>query len=54
MFVSWLNTASFCFESLNSSLDPLKQTIILFIYVLFNFKILCNMKLKILTEKDKK
>ena len=54
MFVSGLNTASFCFESLNSSLDPFKKTIILFIYVFFTFKILWNMKLKLLTAKDKK
>ena len=54
MFVSGLNTASFCFESLNSSLDPFKKTIILFIYVFFNFKILWNIKLKLLTAKDKK
>ena len=54
MFVSGLNTASFCFESLNSSLDPFKKTIILFIYVFFTFKILWNIKLKLLTAKDKK
>ena len=57
MFVSGLNTASFCFESLNSSLDPLKKTIILFMYVFYTFhtfKILWNMKLKLLTAKDKK
>ena len=54
MFVSGLNTVSFCFESLNSSLDPLKKTIILFIYVFFTFKMLWNMKLKLLTAKDKK
>ena len=54
MFVSGLNTASFCFELLNSSLDPFKKTIILFIYVFFTFKILWNMKLKLLTAKDKK
>ena len=55
MFVSGLNTANFCFESLNSSsLDPFKKTIILFIYVFFTFKILWNMKLKLLTAKDKK
>ena len=54
MFVSGLNTASFCFESLNSSLDPFKKTIILFIYVFFNFKILWNIKLKLLIAKDKK
>ena len=55
MFVSGLNTASFCFESLNASLDPFRKTIILFIYVLFfTFKILWNMKLKLLTAKDKK
>ena len=54
MFVSELNTASFCFESLNASLDPFKTTIILFIYVFFTFKILWNIKLKLLTAKDKK
>ena len=54
MFLSGLNTASFCFESLNSSLDPLKKTIILFIYAFFTFKILWNMKLKLSTAKDKK
>ena len=54
MFVSGLNTASFYFESLNSSLDPFKKTITLFIYVFFNFKILWNIKLKLLTAKDKK
>ena len=54
MFVSGLNTASFCFESLTASLDPFKKTIILFIYVFFTFKILWNMKLKLLTAKDKK
>ena len=54
MFVSGLNTASFCFESLNASLDPFKKTIILFIYVFFTFKISWNMKLKLLTAKDKK
>ena len=54
MFVSGLNTASFCFESLNSSLDPFKKTIILFIYVFFTFKILWNIKLKLLIAKDKK
>ena len=54
MFVSGLNTASFCFESLNASLGPFKKTIILFIYVFFTFKILWNMKLKLSTAKDKK
>ena len=54
MFLSGLNTASFCFESLNASLDPFKKTIILFIYVFFTFKILWNIKLKLLTAKDKK
>ena len=54
MFVSGLNTASFFFESLNLSLDPFKKTIILFIYVFFTFKILWNIKLKLLTAKDKK
>ena len=54
MFVSGLNTASLCFESLNSSLDPFKKTIILFIYVFFTFKMLRNIKLKLLTAKDKK
>ena len=54
MFVSGLNTASFCFESLNASLDPFKKTITLFIYVFFTFKILWNVKLKLLTAKDKK
>ena len=39
--MSGLNKASFCFESLNASLDPFKKTIILFIYVLFTFKISC-------------
>ena len=52
--MSGLNTASFCFESLKVSLDPFKKTIILFIYVFFTFKILRNMKLKLLTAKDKK
>ena len=54
MFLSGLNTASFCFESLNSILDPFKKTIVLFIYVFFTFEILWNMKLKLLTAKDKK
>ena len=54
MFVSGLNTASFCFESLIPSLDPFKKTIILFIYVFVTFKILWNMKLTLLTAKDKK
>ena len=54
MFVSGLNTASFCFESLNASLDPFKKTIILFIYVFFTFKILWNITVKLLTVKDKK
>ena len=54
MFVSGLNTASFCFESLNASLDPFKKTIILLIYVFFTFKTLWNMKLKLITAKDKK
>ena len=54
MFVSGLNTASSFFESLTSSLDPFKKTIILFIYVFFTFKILWNIKLKLLTAKDKK
>ena len=40
MFVSGLNTASYRFESLNSSLDPFNKTTILFIYVFFTFKIL--------------
>ena len=53
MFVSGLNTAS-CFESLNASLDPFQKTIILSIYVFFTFKMLWNMKLKLLTAKDKK
>ena len=54
MFESGLNTASFCFESLNASLDPFKKTIILFIYVFFTFKILWNITVKLLTAKDKK
>ena len=54
MFLSGLHTASFGFEYLNSSLDQFKKTIILFIYVFFNFKILWNIKLKILTAKGKK
>ena len=54
MFVSGLNTASLCFESLNAGLDPFKKTIIILIYVFFTFKILWNMKLKLLTAKDKK
>ena len=55
MFVSGLNTASFCFELLNSSLDPFKKTIILFIYVFLTFKMLWNIKLKLLlTAKDMK
>ena len=54
MFVSGLNTASFCFEPLNSSPDPFNKTIILFIYVFFTFKILWNIKLKLLTAKDMK
>ena len=54
MFVSGLNTASFCFESLNARLDPFKKTIILFIHVFFTFKILWYMKLKLLIAKDKK
>ena len=52
MFVSGLNTANFCFESLNSSLYPFRKTIILFIYVFLTFKILWNIKLKLLTVKD--
>ena len=54
MFVSGLNTANFCFESLNASLDPFKKTMILFIYVFFTFRILWNMRLKLLTAKDNK
>ena len=54
MFVSGLNMSSFCFEKLNSSLDLFKKTIILFIYVFFNFKIFPNIKLKLLTAKGKK
>ena len=49
-----LNMPSFCFESLNASLDPFKKTIVLFIYVFFTFIILWNMKLTLLTAKDKK
>ena len=53
MFGSGLNTASFYFEQLNLSLDPFKKTITFFIYVFFNFKILWNIKLRLLTAKDK-
>ena len=42
------------FRIIKCESDPCKKTIILFIYVFFTFKILWNMKLKLLTAKDKK